>query len=114
MRKIYNTLYNFMGTGLSFEEQSRVSKELGFAGMEIFEGFTDETMEILKKYELETMEARVQYDENGDFKYIENMQKAGIKYLSGAEGYWDHETAMRAAEQLNALGKKGQPYGFKA
>ena len=114
MRKIYNTLYNFMGTGLSFEDQSRVSKELGFAGMEIFEQFTDETMEILKKYDLETMEARVQYDENGDFKYIDNMQKAGIKYISGAEGYWDHETAMKAAEELNALGKKGQPYGFKA
>ena len=114
MRKIYNTLYNFMATGLSFAEQARVSKEMGFAGLEAFEAFTDETVEVFKKYDLEAMEARAQYEDNGDFKYIENMQKAGIKYISGAEGYWDHETAMKAAEELNKLGKKGQPYGFKA
>ena len=114
MRKIYNTLYNFMATGLPFEEQARISKEMGFAGLEAFVGFSDEDLEVFKKYDLEAMEARVQYDDNGDFKNIENMQKIGIKYISGAEGYWDHETAMKAAEQLNALGKKGQPYGFKA
>ena len=114
MKDIYNTMYNFGFGGMSFREQVETCAKIGFTGLEIFNAFDEATMAILQEFGMKTLEARAQYEENGDFKYLENMQKAGIRFIAGAEGYFDRESALRAAEQLNELGKKGQPYGFKA
>lgn len=118
MKEIYMTFYNYgigaMSGQLTFEDQVAKAKEMGFDGAEIFAPFTDETVAILEKYGMNTMEARAKWGDNGELMYIDQMQKCGIKYISGAEGYYDRESALRTAEELNELGRKLKPYGFKA
>lgn len=111
MKELYMTTDNF-GLGhvdIGMEEQIRTIAELGFQGIEHHFPFTKELMGLLKKYNLKMVDSYIPFDEAD----IDAMHDLGIRYVVSRVMVRNREAALRAAEALNAEGKRMSQYGFK-
>ena len=115
MRELFMTTDNFgLGnTGMTMDEQFRGVAELGFDGIEHHFPATREVADCLKRYNLKMIHSETVFGGDGTQDDIDILHELGVKYVCGRINVRSHEDALRAAEALNATGRKASEYGFK-
>ncbi|NTV90719.1 MAG: hypothetical protein HGA22_10255 [Clostridiales bacterium] len=115
MKALFNHAMNFGpgGFDMSVREMISASSNLGFQGIELLCPFNEETASILAEYGMKAVHVMQNLDTPGFFENLPAMQKAGVKFINVSPPVYDHESALRAAELLNAEGRRASAYGLK-
>lgn len=107
------TTYNFgMENNMTLKDQLKTIKELGFDGVEC--ALTPEAYELMQEYGLKAKNSNRGVQPDGSIANLDILEKLGVTCIQTSFMYYDRETALRAAEKLNADGKIAKKYGFKA
>jgi sugar phosphate isomerase/epimerase len=91
------------------EEQIRTISELGFQGIEHHFPYSAELILLQKKYNLKMIDSYIPFSEAD----VNMMQELGIRYVVSRIRVQNREDALKAAEALNADGRRMRKYGFK-
>lgn len=115
MRPIFVSTYNFgWASPYSADEQIRICAEMGYDGIESVHGLTPHISDLLREYNLDIKTGYHGFDREGNITEEEELHKWNITYiLAGVGQFYDHDSALRAAEAANRRGHLAAEHGFK-